>query len=604
MSTTRLFLIILALYLLLAIGYSVIEPLGEAPDEADHYNYITYIGLNRSLPEGTAVTQSKHPPLYHAVAAGLTSWTGLDFAFLRSNPDALPLGPDKPPNLFVHTTLEAFPWRVGALAMHLARFFSIVLGAITIWGTWRLGTEAFPGRPAIGLLAAAFLAGLPGFLFISGSINNDNAAAAFGTLVILLCAMILSRGLAWGRAALLGVFLGLGVLSKVGTLALWPLVALAIGLAWWVAPNRRRALPAAAGQAGLAWGIGVLIASPWLIRNWRLYGDPLAWDLVRATVDQRVGPLALRDIGWLLAGFHRTFWGRFGGAGQIELPIWAHVAAAVATVIVIAGAIRFVATTLSHSRTLALPHARNSAIPQFLLLASAPLLLFLSVVRYSAIALGTDQVRLMFPALAAMAVWVGVGVVGLADWGKRGAASRERETENGDRGVVVGFAVGMALVGVAVLLGVIRPGFAPPQRLDTGAVPSGPPQATFGGSLELLAAELPTEPLAAGEAAQVRLIWRAGQPVASDLRPTLRLVHSDGWLAAEWSHSPAGGRYATDRWRPGDVIADDYVLVPQPASPGTYRVELAVRPFGGDWLPPDSPAVAGTSVLLGQIIYD
>lgn len=184
----RIFLAILAIYLALAVGYSAIVPLGEAPDEADHYAYIVYLGVHGSLPVGSEVTQSKHPPLYHAAAAALSAWTGLDFTFLRSNPDALPLGPDKPPNFFIHTTLERFPWRGGALAMHLARLLSVVLGAVTVWATWRLGVEVFPRRPAIGLAAAAFLAGLPGFLFISGSVNNDNAAGALGALAILLCA--------------------------------------------------------------------------------------------------------------------------------------------------------------------------------------------------------------------------------------------------------------------------------------------------------------------------------------------------------------------------------------------------------------------------------
>ena len=52
------------------MGYSVALPVAEAPDEADHYAYIVYLGENRSLPEGTTVTQGKHPPLYHAAAAG------------------------------------------------------------------------------------------------------------------------------------------------------------------------------------------------------------------------------------------------------------------------------------------------------------------------------------------------------------------------------------------------------------------------------------------------------------------------------------------------------------------------------------------------------
>ena len=595
MSEKRIFLIILAIYLVLAIGYSIVEPLAEAPDEADHYNYITYLGQNRSLPEGTVVTQSKHPPFYHALAATLTAWTGLDFTFLRSNPDALPLGPDKPPNLFIHTTLEAFPWRGGALAMHLARFLSIALGAITVWGAWRLGSESFPDRPAIGLLAAAFLAGLPGFLFISGSVNNDNAAGAFGTLVILLCAMTLRRGLGWRRAALIGLFLGLGVLSKVGTLALWPLVVLAVGLAWWLSPDRKHALPAAVGQMAVAWGLGVLIASPWLLRNMNLYGDPLAWDFVRSTVDQRVGPFALRDISWLLSGFHRTFWGRFGGAGQIELPIWAMILAGVFTFVVAIGAVRFVVSTIRQSR--------SAAVPQFLLLSAAPLLVFLSVVRYSAIALGTDQARLMFPALAAMAVWVGVGLVGLVDWLGEERRGKKREAEERDRRVVGVFTAVMATFGLVVLVGLIRPGFAPPKPIGAGSVQAGAPLATFGNGLELLAVELPAESLAAGDSLPVRLIWRAGQPLANDLRPSLRLVHVDGWLAAEWSHSPAGGRYSTDRWLPGEVIADDYLIAPQPATPGAYRVELSVRPFGGDWLPADSQAAAGSNVFLGQVTY-
>ncbi len=612
MPAKRLFLVILVLYLVLALGYSITEPLAEAPDEADHYNYITYLGQNRSLPEGAAVTQSKHPPFYHALAATLTAWTGLDFTFLRSNPDALPLGPDKPPNLFVHTTLEAFPWRGGALAMHLARFLSIALGAITVWGAWRLGNEAFPDRPAIGLLAAAFLAGLPGFLFISGSVNNDNAAGAFGTLVVLLCAMTLRRGLGWGRAALLGLFLGLGLLSKVGTLALWPLVALAVGCAWWFGPNRKRALPAALGQMALAWGLGLLVASPWLLRNMSFYGDPLAWDFVRSTVDQRVGPLTLRDVGWLLTGFHRTFWGRFGGAGQIELPVWAMILAAAFTFIVVVGAVRFVVSSVkcqvtgASDATTSSPLARSAVIAnalQLTLLALAPVLVFLSVVRYSAIALGTDQARLMFPALAAMAVWVGVGVVGWVDWI---GGERERVTprvDQRDARAVGIFTAAMATFGLIVLVGLIRPGFAPPEPMaPAGSQPSAI-LATFGSRLALADVELPAGPLAVGQALQVRLTWWASQPLAEDLRPTLRLRHPDGWLAAEWSHSPAGGRYSTDRWQPGEVIADDFQLVPQPASAGIYVVELGVRPFNGDWLTASGPGANGSFVTLGQVEF-
>lgn len=603
----RIFLAILAVYLVLAVGYSVAVPLGEAPDEADHYAYIAYLGVQRSLPVGPEVTQSKHPPLYHAAAAALSAWTGLDFTFLRSNPDALPLGPDKPPNFFVHTTLESFPWRGGALALHLARLLSVALGAVTVWAAWRLGLEVFPGRPAIGLVAAAFLAGLPGFLFISGSANNDNAAGALGALAVLLCAAVIGRGLRWRRTALLGLVLGLGLLAKVGTLALWPLAALAVGGAWWLArtavhgPGASRgrvSLLAAASHVAAAYGLGLLLAAPWWLRNWRLYGDPFGWDLVRATVDQRAGPIGLAEALWLLKGFHPTFWGRFAAAGQVSLPPWAYALAVVFTVVVVAGAVRFLLhspLTISHS-----PLTINHALPLHLtLLAAAPLLMFLSIYRYSAIALGTDQARLMWPALAAMAVWVGIGVVGLGDWV---IGNRKKDRKRGaDFGLVAGFATAMALLGLAALLGVVRPAYAPPQPVPAAVAAATAPLARFG-DLELVGVELPPQPAAVGQPVAVRLLWRAAAPLADDLRPAVRLVHQDGWLAAEWSHSPAGGRYSTDRWQPGEVIADDYLVLPQPTSPGVFTVEVGVRPFDGDWLPPDG--LPGPFAPLGQVSFE
>ncbi len=652
MSSKRLLLIILIIYLALAGAFSVSIPLGEAPDEADHYAYIVYLGQNRRLPQGTTVTQSKHPPLYHATVAAATAWTGLDFTFLRSNPDALPLGPGKPPNFFVHTSLEDFPWRGGALAMHLARFLSIVLGAVTIWAAWRLGLAVFPRRPAIGLLAAAFLAGLPGFLFISGSINNDNAAGAFGALAVLLCAVLLRRGLRWQQSLLLGVCLGLGLLSKVGTLALWPLALLAVGGAWWLSGEHKRTFWRAMAHIALIYGTALLVASPWLLRNWRLYGDPLAWDLVRATVDQRLAPLTWADIGWLLRGFHTSFWGRFAAAGQVVLPGWAFALALVFTAVVIAGGVWYVVNSrrqksgerqgdttadedprsddfsrpggaerlkslLRREGSLSgqaqrLASAADHRVRFWLLLtllAAAPLLMFLSVVRYSAIALGTDQARLMFPALSAMAVWVGMGVVGLVDGvsGKRGKDGKGVQ----DRVVVVGFAGGMAVFGLVVLLGVIKPAFAPPQPVASAGSQTAEALAAFAG-LELAGVELPAQPLAVGEPAPIRLLWRAAAPLGSDLRPAVRLVHADGWLAAEWGHSPAGGRYSTDRWRPGEVYADDYLLAPVPATPGVYTVAVAVRPFGGDWvepmtqqqrLPVDAESPETPLVVLGTIVW-
>ncbi len=232
--------------------------------------------------------------------------------------------------------------------------------------------------------------------------------------------------------------------------------------------------------------------------------------------------------------------------------------------------------------------------------------MFLSIVRYSAIALGTDQVRLMFPALSAIAVWTGIGMVGLTDWaGKRGEEGTAGKRGKGgkDRVIVSGFAAGMAVFALVVLLGVIRPGFAPPEPTVPAGSVAAEKLAVFG-ELELVAQELPSTPVAAGSAIPVRLWWRAGASGLDDLRLAVRLIHSDGWLAAEWSHSPAGGRYSTDHWREGEVYEDAYLLLPDPGPPGVYTVEVGVRPFGGDWLPTRGPADSGPFHTIGQVVTE
>ena len=56
-------------HLLLALSYSLWNPAGEAPDEADHWAFVVYLANERQLPEGAWMTQSKHPPLAHIGAA-------------------------------------------------------------------------------------------------------------------------------------------------------------------------------------------------------------------------------------------------------------------------------------------------------------------------------------------------------------------------------------------------------------------------------------------------------------------------------------------------------------------------------------------------------
>ena len=208
--------------LVLGLAYGAMNPLGEAPDEADHYAYAAYIGREGHLPEGPAMTQAKHPPLYYVLAAGVAKAAGaeMDFTFLRSNPDVDVTSDSAAPNFFVHTRLEAWPWRDGALAMHMGRLVSVLAGVVLTAATYALGRAIWPSWYAGPLAAAAFVAFLPESLFIGGSMSNDLLAATWSTLALWLG--LRARG---AKAVVLsGLATGLAFLTEASTVGLWPVV--------------------------------------------------------------------------------------------------------------------------------------------------------------------------------------------------------------------------------------------------------------------------------------------------------------------------------------------------------------------------------------------
>jgi hypothetical protein len=572
--------------LLLGFAFSALNPLGEAPDEADHYAYAAYIEKEGRLPEGPAITQAKHPPLYYVLAAGLAKVAGveMDFTFLRSNPDVGVTPDAAAPNFFVHTRSEAWPWTGGALAMHLGRLVSVIAGVVLTAVTFALGRAIWPTWYSGPLAAAAFVAFLPESLFIGGAMSNDILAALWCTLALWLGL----RATHFRHAILAGAALGLAFLTKVSTIGLWPVVCLAMLI------NRRSTIdlrqPAAgvatgrwsrgaAGRALLAVIVASLMALPWLVRNRTLYGDLLGWPLVLATIDRRAGPLSAADMLALGRGWVLSFWGKTGGAGQLALPWPLYIAWA----LLILGA---VSGLLIAWRRKDQGPARRVTTAGWVVLLGAPAMTVISILSYSRVALGTDQGRLLFPALAPIGLLV---VLGTAGW----------LFPNGYRWLPLGFGVGMALVAVLTLVAGIALPFAPPPPPSSAEVANAVAvNETFGERLELLAyrwgeAQAAGSTVAAPRPSQafetpLTLYWRASQPPGEDLRTILRLSDSVGNPVWEWKRSPGAGRFSTDRWQANRVVSDVY-LVPTDALDRAERVELGLRVFPEvSWLFPAS----------------
>ena len=86
--------------------------------------------------------------------------------------------------------------------------------------------------------------------------------------------------------------------------------------------------------------------------------------------------------------------------------------------------------------------------------------------------------------------------------------------------------------------------------------------AVFGNAAELLAYKLEPPQMVAGQRAKLTLYWRC----KAEMEAWHVFVHLDDATGSgariHAEHDPAGGRFPTDAWKPGDLIADAFWFLP------------------------------------------
>jgi 4-amino-4-deoxy-L-arabinose transferase-like glycosyltransferase len=313
------------LYFLLGLGYSLVVPLGESPDEVDHVRYVQCMANKGRLPVMQPVAadndtmEANQPPLYYLL--GVMGWgqppvdsselVALDFA------PCFPPDPADPgrKQFYLHNTHEQLPYTGIQAAFWRVRLVSLALGAGTVLLAYILGRQLVSDNDRPALLAAAFVAFNPQFLFITASVNNDNLTALLGAAIVAASVAVVEK-MRPGRVFGLGVLLGLAALTKLALFALWPVALLAVG---WAAYRSAGSWPARIRQG--IWPLITLIITPlviagwWYLRGQRLYGDPLAWEvhlLAKGSSVLREGSLRLVDLGDFLVQHFQSYWATFG----------------------------------------------------------------------------------------------------------------------------------------------------------------------------------------------------------------------------------------------------------------------------------------------------
>lgn len=594
-------------FLALATVYSLVTPLFEASDELWHYPMVQTIaenGFRLPVQDPSQPTmwrqEGSQPPLYYYLGAAATFWVDTsDLPELRKlNPHA-DIGvvvPDGNANMVVHSAeREGFPWRGAALAMRIVRFLSVLMGLGTVYLTYRLGVELFPAHPGVALAAAALTAFNPMFLFISGVINNDNLSTLLASLLLVLVVRLVRwRGEPPLRFyALIGVAAGAGMLAKFQIGFMLPLIALVLAIVSW---RERSWRPLVVGSA-ISGGLTIALAGWWYWRNYQLYGDATGINVFLDIVGRRQVPADLRQLWTERETFVMAFWGFFGGV-NVPLPGWAYAVfngiAALAVGGLIVALVRRVIARRAWADDAPLLWARTFA-------AIWPVIIFLSLLSWTR-QTWASQGRLWFSAIAALSLWIAVG---LAGWTRRDTLRR---------------AILAAAAAVFVAIAVYAPIFVihPAYSLDRTARLGGETHERPGRAAAcwsepddprpaLCAAWQPLGgEVAPGEYVRFTPTFTVTGDLTRDWSLFVHLVGSDGIIEAQRDVYPGGGLIATsetardETWNnPIAVRVPDGVYAPQ-----TLDVYLGLYhlPTGDRMVPAGTGIEPATDrVLLGQV---
>ena len=399
------------------------------------------------------------------------------------------------------------------------------------------------------MLAAAFVAFLPQFIFISSAASNDSTAAAWCAVVLWITLRVMRHGFSVLRMIGLGLALGLAALSKISALGLWPIALFA--LAVFHTEQQPKFLTRLLWASGAAL-IAALLAGPWFARSVAVFGDALGTSTHLAMPWARAEILPLGTALNQVPGTLNSWWLAFG---------WGNMIAPAGIYLVLDGLL-LLGLAGSVYRLIV---ARDRRMERWGLLLLLAWLVFIVValVRWIQL-LDAALGRLLFPAISAAAVLIVVGWYACL------------------RRFVVLPILGMLTLSIVALPLWLTPAYARPMLLseaDLAQQPGQPIDVRYGEVARLVRVDWPRAPWPQpGDEPALRLCW---QPLKQDARPLMvltQIVGAENRVVATRRTLPGLGSYPMSVWQPNAIFCD-VVRLPLPAdapAPAIYQVEVGL----------------------------
>lgn len=590
-------------FVLLALAYAAVTPPFEAPDEGSHFLYIHNLLETHQLPvlEDKAATyasksvQRHHPPLYYLIGAALISWTqrgDVLHTYLQDNPfAAIGTVTDNNQNVFLHSP-QAPPDQT-LLAVGILRLYSTALAVGTLWCVYLTGRWAF-GNP-VGLMAMALVASMPMFIFISASVNNDNLVTLCYAAGVCWCVRMwrkmyltphlplhnIERGqdtppsilsqshkstihhytiTRWEMIAI-SLILAAAALSKLTGLTLFGVVYLVLVYG---AMQRRWSWRQATLVIGGSLIVTALLAGWWYLRNWTLYGDPLALQATLRVWARGPEPAPWGDVLADMPGVWQSFW-MILGHFNIRGPDWLYIYADGAVTLGLTGLL--VAGWRSVRTRHEAPLRNGGEITAFLVIVCGVVLVSLLI---STRQINVSQGRILFPALMAFAPLLAVGW--LAWLGTNGRGERPY-------GAILVFP--MAVVAIVTPGQYLARAYAPAEPITV--VPAAARRLDAqAGSLKLLAYQVDQDTAAPGD---VLRVWLYIQGERSD-NPALFVTALNPEGEPTGSLTTYPGMAPTSALDPATIYRVPVTFRLANAVQAPYQMQLAVG-----WLFPGDPQI-------------
>jgi hypothetical protein len=527
------------------------------------------------------------------LAAGITFWIDTsDFpAIVWENPHYgynVPGVVNDNKNLFIHTSLESFPYRGAVLAIHLARLLSVLIGALGVWFTYLLALEIFPGQRFLAALAASIVAFNPQFLFISSAVSNDSTIVTLSALSLWLMIRVASGDRRPVIVLALGVACGLAALAKVSGLGL---VVLAVLVFAWqifrlILGGKNAELRTLTSEIALFTFVFLLVAGWWYGRNLMLYGELTGTMRMREIFHVRVAPMSLEQLLVQLREVWETFWIGFGwGNIRAHPPIYAlieiFVALGVLGWILAIPQSRLVNSQYATRHSSFAIHDSSPAIyAPFAILFAWVMLMFAAIIYW----MQTTQAphgRLFFPALPALAVLLAVGLKQF-QWLEIGGQRSEsifRISRFTLYGLLLPFVFLLFACSMLAPFLVLQPAYTYPPTLNADEISRVPNRVdiSYDDKIMLLGYDVSARRISPGDSIQLTLYWQALTVMEEDYSVGISVVDEQQRVIGTRNTYPGKGMLPTRLWYAGQAIRDEYWLpIKADATAGVAQIQVAV----------------------------